>query len=336
MTSTANVLVYGACGHTGRFVVAELRRRGHTVILSGRDPTRLEAMAADYPTLERRVATVDDAPSLDRALAGMAAVINCAGPFLDTAAALIEAALRARVHYIDMAAEQQSVLDTFDRYADAAQAAGITVLPGVGFYGGLADLLATAALVGRTDADAIDIAVALDSWHPTAGTRETGKRNHYRRRIVTNGRLDVLADPPPTRDWDFPAPFSTQAMIALPFSETVTISRHLRVRELHSYLNCAPLDDLRNAATPPPVATDAQGRSAQRFAMEVVVRDGALQRRSGVTGRDIYAFTAPLVVEALERVVSGRCRSAGVLAAGEAFDAADFLAALEPHGLQRY
>ena len=47
-------------------------------------------------------------------------------------------------------------------------------------------------------------------------------------------------------------------------------------------------------------------------------------------GIDIYAFTAPLVVEAMERLVSGRHDRTGVLAAGELFDAPDFLAALTP------
>jgi len=38
--------------------------------------------------------------------------------------------------------------------------------------------------------------------------------------------------------------------------------------------------------------------------------------------------TAPIVVEAAERVVRGQVRKRGVVAAGEAFDARDFLGAL--------
>ncbi|NEE35749.1 saccharopine dehydrogenase, partial [Streptomyces sp. SID7982] len=38
-----------------------------------------------------------------------------------------------------------------------------------------------------------------------------------------------------------------------------------------------------------------------------------------------------LVVEALDRVLTGRTRSLGVVPAGEIFDAPDFLRALEPH-----
>jgi hypothetical protein len=49
------------------------------------------------------------------------------------------------------------------------------------------------------------------------------------------------------------------------------------------------------------------------------------------TGQDIYAITAPLVVEAVERVLTGRTRAVGVASAGEIFDAPDFLRALSAH-----
>jgi hypothetical protein len=48
---------------------------------------------------------------------GAAAVINCAGPFLDTAAAVLDAALRARIHYFDVAAEQGAAVTVFQRFS---------------------------------------------------------------------------------------------------------------------------------------------------------------------------------------------------------------------------
>ncbi|HSX63059.1 MAG TPA: saccharopine dehydrogenase NADP-binding domain-containing protein [Tahibacter sp.] len=336
MSANRTAAVFGAYGHTGRFVVAELARRGWSPILCGRDARKLEALGRDYPALPLRIAPVDDPAALDRALDGAVAVINCAGPFLDTATPVIEAALRARIAYLDVSAEQQSVLDTFERHADAAREAGIVVLPGMAFYGGLADLLATAATGDWPQVETIDVAVALDRWHPTAGTRLTGQRNHYRRRVVSDGRLADLANPPPLREWQFPAPFGTQAMVALPFSETITISRHLRVRELHSHLNRTAIEEVRSADTPAPVAVDAAGRSAQRFAIEVRVTHAGQARRAAATGQDIYAITAPLVVEALERIADGRGLGTGALAAGEAFDAEDFLTSLSPRVLERY
>lgn len=322
------IAVFGAYGHTGRFVVAELCRRGWTPVLSGRDAERLAALATQFPGLEARAAAIDDPQSLDRALDGAAAVINCAGPFLDTALPVIDAALRARIHCLDLCAEQQAVLDVAERYAGAAKQADVAVVPAMAFYGGLADLLATAALDDWPDADAIDIAIALDSWHPTAGTRLTGARNHFRRLVVANGSLQPLADPAPTREWAFPAPFGQQPMVALPLSEIVTLSRHVRCPEVHSYMNLAPLADLRDPATPVPVPAAADGRSAQVFAVDIELRRNGQTRRATAHGHDIYAISAPLIVEAMQRLVDGRSAARGVVSPGAAFDARDFLAAL--------
>jgi uncharacterized protein YbjT (DUF2867 family) len=322
------VAVFGASGHTGRFVVEELLRRGLRPIPIGRDASRLAGF--QDRGMEARTADVEDQASLDRALAGAAAVINCAGPFLDTAEPLVAAAVRARVHYLDVTAEQPSVLAIFERFAAPARDAGIVVVPAMGFYGGFGDLLATAALGGWESADEIRIGIALDSWQPTAGTRLTGQRNTATRLVIRGGKLVSLGSPSPTSSWTFPEPFGVQEVMELPFTETVLIGRHLRVSNLHSYLNLAPLRDLRDSKTPPPVAADETGRSAQTFLVDVTVRNGLEIRRAIARGRDIYAFTAPLVVEAIERILDGVTDGVGVLSPGELFDAPNFLRALAP------
>jgi len=326
------VTVFGAYGHTGRFVVSELRKRGFTPILSGRDAAKLKEAGNARPGSEVRVATVDDPASLDRALSGAVAVINCAGPFIDTAAPVIDAALRGSIHYLDVAAEQAAVLAVFERFASAARDAGVVVAPAMAFYGGLGDLLATAAMGEWDAADEICIAVALDSWKPTQGTRLTGQRNPGRRFIFSNNRLE-RADPPPARKWDFPPPFGEQDVVGLSLAETITISRHLQTPEIRVYINLAPITDIRDPDTPAPTAADESGRSSQIFVMEAIARRGSAERRAAVRGRDIYAITAPIVVEAAHRVVNGLAKRTGVVGAGEAFAAQDFLMSLSPSHL---
>ncbi len=328
---SCRIAVYGAYGHTGRFVLDELRRRGFLPIACGRDATRLQELAA-ATGIETRVAAVDDAAALDAAFAGVAAVVHCAGPFLDTAAPVLDAALRARIHYLDVAAKQRAVADTLARDADA-RAAGVTVLPAMAFYGGLADLLVTAALGGATDADAVDIAIALDGWHPTRGTRITGERNHYPRTCIEDGRTCVLPDPAPIRETDFPPPFGRLETVLLTLSEAVLVPHHVACRNLHSWMNLAPLRDLDDPATPPPTAADERRRSAQRFMADVRVCRGNGSVRMCASGRDIYASTAPLLVEALQRILDNRVCGCGVLAAGQAFEADDFLASLASAGV---
>ncbi len=316
--AAAPIAVYGATGHTGKFVVSELRRRAMPVIAVGRSPSRLP------PDLPGRTATIDDPVALDRAFAGCALVINCAGPFLDTAAPVLDAALRAGCSYLDVTAEQASAKSTFEAYDRPAREAGVAVIPAAGFYGGLADLLAS-ALVGAGQAEEITTAIALDHWWPTEGTRRTGERNRVPRVVVENGRLVPMTLPARTMEWTFAAPHGVQAMVEMVSSEIITISRHLKLRSLHSYLNATPLADVGDAATPPPVAVDAHGRSAQRFAMEVVAVGEAGTRRAKAHGQDIYAVSAPIVVEAATRILEPSFERRGALSLGEVFDAADVL-----------
>jgi short subunit dehydrogenase-like uncharacterized protein len=329
MTKDVNkaVAVYGAGGHTGRFVVNEALRRGLPVLAIGRDASRLPA------GVEGRVATVDDPAALAAALKGCGVVINCAGPFLDTAAPVIVAALQAGCGYIDVTAEQASAQAVFEQFDASARTAGVAVIPAAGFYGGLADLLASALASDGPVAD-LSVAIALDHWWPTEGTRKTGERNQVPRVVLQDGQLVRMPTPAAERDWVFGAGHGAQTMVELPFSEIITIGRHLGVRNLRSWLTLSSLQQIRDTTTPPPAASDAQGRSAQRFEMVVQAGEGELARRAVARGQDIYAVSAPLVVEAAQRMLQPSFQRSGALALGEAFGAKDFLQALAARDLQ--
>ncbi|MCM2423762.1 trans-acting enoyl reductase family protein [Streptomyces sp. RKAG293] len=329
MTSNPTVTVFGAYGHTGRFVVAELLRRGWTPILSGRDAAKLAVLAADNQDLETRPASIDDAASLDRALVGAAAVINAAGPFAATATPVIDAALRAGIPYLDVAAEVEVALSTVDQYAKGAREAGIAIVPAAAFYGGLVDLLATAAMGDWAAADEVSIAYALDSWRPTHGTVATGyvsdARRDSKRLVFSKGRLELRSDDPATTEWTFPEPFGTQRVQAdFTTADSVTLPHHLKVSEISSHMTVAPLEDLTGSQLTEPTGV----RSDQQFLVEVVVRSGDEQRRAVARGQDIYAVTAPIVVEATRRLLESPVPLAGVITVGAIPDAADFLRSL--------
>ena len=243
------------------------------------------------------------------------------------------AAVGAGAHYLDVSAEQLAVQEVYRAFGQLGVRPDVAVIPAMAFYGGLADLLATAAADGWEAVDEVTVAIGLDRWWPTEGTRITGRRNTATRLVVEGGHLVPVPLSAPRRDWEFPAPLGHQAVTGIPFSEVVVMARHLGAQRIGTYLSAAALDDIHDPATPAPEAVDAEGRSAQRFAVDVVVRRGAQQRRITAGGQDIYAVTAPLVAEAARRLVDGRAKALGAVAPGEAFDAAGFLAALSPSHL---
>ncbi|PWK73000.1 short subunit dehydrogenase-like uncharacterized protein [Streptomyces sp. CG 926] len=335
--TTGAVVVYGATGHTGRFIVAELRRRGIATVVSGRDEARLAALAAEGGAdVLVRPATVDDPASLDRALAGAAAVINAAGPFAVTGGPVVEAALRAGIPYVDVAAEIEANVTMFADHAEAARKAEVPVVPAMAFYGGLGDLLVSAATGGWEAADEVHVAYGLSSWRPTAGTREAGTVSHERRagrRVrFTDGALRYHDDQLAQQEWDFPAPLGRRTVIAeFTMADVVTVPSHVDVPEVRTYMAAEAARDLAGADTPAPEPVDDLGRSDQTFVVDVLVRAGGLERRATARGQDIYAVTAPLAVEAVERLLSGRTRTTGVASAAAMFDAPDFLRALAPY-----
>lgn len=324
----STVAVVGAYGHTARFVLTQLRELGLVPIPVGRDAARLAAAGAGS-----RVASVDDPSSLDRAFAGVAAVVNCAGPFADTAVPVVEAVLRAGAHYFDIAAEQAVTMDVLARFDAPARRAGVVVAPSVAFYGGLGDLLATAVTGDWPDVDDVQIAIALDSWLPTEGTRRTITRNAGRHVVYTDNGFAPPPSTPSTVVWDFPAPIGERRLVELPTADQVTIAHHLRTPRITVHMNAEPLADLDDPTSPEPVPADELGRSTQTFHVDVVVRRGGERRRIGVSGRDIYAVSGPVVAGAVARVLDGRCKATGALTAGQLFEPAEFLSSLAPEHL---
>lgn len=319
------VVLYGAAGHTGRFIAEELKRQGFAPVIAGRDVSKLAPIAASLGA-EACEVEVTEPEALDAMLAGTDLLINAAGPFGDTSPPLIEAAIRAGIPYLDITAEPFVAQGIFDSLGD--REIGTIVAPAFGFFGALGDLLVTAALGDWAGADQVELAFALDRWQPTKGTLLAGKRRAGRRLVRANGRLETRepTQPPPKGYWDFAQPFGRQPAVG-EFStvDVATISRHLDVGSISTWINEAPLTDLAQATEP---LNGATGPSEQQFLIEAVVRRGREVRRASASGRDIYAVTAPIVVEAIRWILDGRSRATGVVAPGELFDARAFLAAL--------
>lgn len=322
-----NIVVYGAYGHTGKFIIAEMYRQGFRPILSGRDKIKLSEISKQYPDLITQVADINDAHTLDNAFSNAAIIVNCAGPYLDTAEPIIQSAIRLNKHYIDLSAEQKSVLDTFETFSEKASQSEIVILPAAAFYGGLGDLLSSSLTEGWNAIDSINIYIGLDSWHPTKGTRMTGQRNHYQRFVLADGQLQTL-QAGETIKWNFPAPIETKEMIAVPLTEIITISKHLNVRNINTYISLNSIEDIRSDETPEPKPADEKNRSSQLFCMEIIATNKDSKRKISASGKDIYAVTAPLVVEAIKRILANDIKLKGVTTMGEVFNASNFLQSL--------
>jgi short subunit dehydrogenase-like uncharacterized protein len=127
----SSFLLYGAYGYTGSLIARIAITQGLRPVLAGRKAAPVADLARDLG-LEHRVFDLDDAAAVDQGLRGMLAVLHCAGPFNRTSKPMADACLRTAVHYLDITGEV-SVFEALAARNAEAKAAGVMLLPGVGF-----------------------------------------------------------------------------------------------------------------------------------------------------------------------------------------------------------
>ena len=154
-----NFLIYGAYGYTGALIARLAQKQGLKPILAGRNADKTKQLGKEL-SLPYQVVDLNDASALENALQEVKAVLNCAGPFSKTARTMIAACMKTHTHYLDITGE----IDVFEYAAaqsEAAQAAGIALIPGVGFDVVPSDCLA--AYLKSKMADATHLELGLKS-----------------------------------------------------------------------------------------------------------------------------------------------------------------------------
>lgn len=358
----STVAVYGAGGYTGRLVLAELKRRGIDMVLVGRGHERLAAAGriAGVPDAPVHVAGVDDSAALAGAFAGCAAVINCAGPFTHLGEPVVRAAIAAGCHYVDTTAEQLYIKRIFDECGADAEAAGVTVVPAMGYDIVPGDLLCheTAAAVGPVAHltlayDIKDFGMTRGSMHSVlqmyTGGEVAWARGWWTDQVEGPIRRDPVlfdgdAKPAPTVRW--------------PAGEIITVPRHVDVDVFDVVMRgdalipkpasvIAPsmmpimkavmktplgrgLDSLVNRLPEGPKEAKRE-RARFAFVATAVGRDGR-KARGVLSGTDVYGSTAVIAVAGVRQLIDGSA-PAGVLAPAQALKAAAFLDELAPDGI---
>lgn len=124
-------LLYGANGYTGELVARTAVEQGLRPLLAGRNREAVAALAGELG-LDHRVFALDERSALEAALNEVGFVLNCAGPFAETARPLVDSCMRTGRHYLDITGEAP-VFEALAHHDRAAQQAGIMLLPGAGF-----------------------------------------------------------------------------------------------------------------------------------------------------------------------------------------------------------
>lgn len=319
----SGIVIYGATGYTGRLIVEEAVRTGLKPILSGRNAEAVRELAARHG-LEARPAGLDDPRALDAVLKGARVVLHCAGPFHRMAQPMLEACLRNRVHYLDITGE----IAVFERMAAsdvAARAAGITLLPGVGFDVVPSDCLAAHLHARMPDAVSLELAFTGGSGlsRGTATTMVEG--------IAQGGAIrrdcHIVRVPSAyaTRDIDFGD--RVRHCVTIPWGDVSTAFYSTRIPDIRVY-TAVPAKTVRLMRLTRPILPLLGTAPAQRFLKARIAartpgpsaerRDGARSRlwgevrdaagrvmQSRLVAPDGYSLTAMTAVASATRVLAG-------------------------------
>jgi len=354
------IAVYGATGYTGRLVAAELARRDADFVLAGRSRDKLERLAAEVGGPPVAVATLDDPAALRDAFEPCAAVISCAGPFVLHGEPVVRAAIESESAYLDTTGEQPFIRRVFEVHGPAAERAGVPLVTAMGFDYLPGDMLASLTCAGLEPLDDVYLAYAVRAFGPSRGTaasavgQVSGGDVEWR-----DGALVEASQSVRRPDYDFGGEIGVQRMTRYPAGEQITVPRHVQTRNVRTALTAAtsvghprlapvvpftmPLLQmlLRTRARGPieraiarlPEGPSVEDRRKARFTIACEARAAGRLRRGIIEGVDVYGLTAVTMVEGALRLTEPGYAKSGALAPAQAFDPADFLAAIAPAGI---
>ncbi len=164
-------LLYGANGYTGRLIARYAAEYNLTPILAGRTRTSIEKLASEI-NLSYRVIDLDKEVELINALNEVKLVLHAAGPFSNTARQMADACVKTGTHYLDINGDI-SVFEMLKKYDKAATAAGIMIMPGVGFDVVPTDCIALQLKNKLPDAIKLELAFATIGGSLSHGTATT-------------------------------------------------------------------------------------------------------------------------------------------------------------------
>ncbi|WP_392889605.1 saccharopine dehydrogenase family protein [Pseudomonas migulae] len=306
------LMIYGATGYTGRMAAEHAKALGLDFVIAGRNADRLVPLAAQLG-VAYRVFTPDalTAQSLD----GIGVLLNFAGPFAQTAGALMQACIEAGVDYLDITAEI-NVYRLAEQLGAKAAEAGVMLLPGVGWDVVPTDCLAMHVVRRVQDPQSLRVALQV------AGSMSRGSALSVSEIIGAGllARVDgELVSTPDAQPQHFDFGEGPALCAPLSFGDLVTGWHSTGIANIAMFVHITgdafPEGDLSQL----PDGPSAQQRDAHRAraVAEVTGADGRVAR-SVIETVNGYTYTPLSAVEAARRVLKGE-RQPGFATPGRVF-----------------
>lgn len=365
MTNKAPVVVYGANGFSGRLVAEYLREYNVPFIAAGRSRKRLEEVMAKVPGIETATfeitETAGSVEELTQLFTGSKVVCNTVGPFIYNGPRVIEAALAAGCHYLDISGEQVWVRQIAEQWSSKFAARGLLAAPATAFMSASSDA-AIRLCLEAANVDTIET-VTMFKGIPTFGSTQT-----IFAVIQTDAQYldqNQYKPWPKATRYDVSIPGYVQSQLALAwggFPQAVWYKNHSQVANVRSFgglldrqimegvaateklfeEQIRPLPKAEQEKRLADMANAVQGgtppreNSREQRTIDVVAGRGATEVvHCVVAGTCCYKQTGLIQAFTAHNLICGPPRKVGFASAAEAFGHRELLRALEGHGLAK-
>ena len=339
------VMIYGSTGFTGRLIAERAVATGLAPVLAGRKAERLREQAAELG-LQWKAFALNDDDAIAAALADVGLVIHAAGPFIETAAPMMEACLKTGAHYLDISGELPVFQDALRRDAEAV-AAGVMLMPGAAWSVVATDCLAAHVVRRSPNPKYLRIGIARSRLASRGSARTALGLFSSQVAIRRNGALTGVPLGRLERSFDFGEGLRPGAALSWP--DVLCAWRTTGVPNIEVYMDVgdatrivAPFSSrigemfqlpalrplLRASAQFVPAEPDRETREDARQVIVAEVEDSWRGKTAArLTTPDGYAFTAQACVAIAAQVLQGRHEPGFQTPAG--LFGADFVLGLE-------
>jgi short subunit dehydrogenase-like uncharacterized protein len=365
MESKRPVILYGANGFSGRLVAEFLREYNVPFVAAGRSRTRIQDVMSRVPGIETAnyeiVETGGSTEELSKLFSGAMVVCNTVGPFIYNGPRVIEAALKAGCHYLDIGGEQAWARQVAENWGAKFAERGLLAAPGTAFMSAVSDAAVRLCL----ESGGVDSFETLTMFRgiPTFGSTQT-----IFAVIQTDGyylEQNQYKQWPRATRYDVTVPGSVQTQLALAwggFPQPVWFKDNPQVANIKSIGGLLDRQIMEGVAATEkmfeeqirPLPKEEQQRKLAEMAN--AVQGGTPPRENSREQRTIDVVTGRGNIDAVQCVVFGTCcyrqtgllqayaahclihggpRKTGFASPAAAFGHREILKVLESHGLSK-
>jgi len=231
------ILIYGANGYTGKLIVEKAVNSDYDITIAGRGIKSISKMGRQY-NLSYLSFTLNEIKSNPKILKEFDIMLNCAGPFSQTAKPIIDACLKSHTHYLDITGE----IDIFrlgKSYHQKAIDSKVVICPGVGF-----DVIPTDCLASRLNefmpnADELILGFESTAGKISPGTMATSIESlGYGGRIRKNGKILKVPLVYKSQKYDFGN--GEKTMVTIPWGDVATAGYSTNIPNISVYIPMHP------------------------------------------------------------------------------------------------